>query len=646
MTHHACLLLPACVCAVLLSSCAGTTTWLNDNELRTTLEESRTPSGRHADAGAVILLDEGSMEINSGGEIGLSIFERHRIARILSPRGQRYANIMIPYGSTSFVDQIQARTILPDGRIIPLKEADIFDVSLYPNFVFFSDQRARIFTMPAIEDGAVIEYRYRLTISGRTFWHAWTFQDEVPVVLSRFTLVKPGEWDLVYRSYGTPIEPAVTKAPAGFRSKHVWEASHMPALQNEFGMPPPAEIATRIAFAPAGFKTWEDIAHWYAEIVGKRNTGGTAVGTMTDSLTRGARSRTEKLQRIFEWVRDHVRYIAVEIGTGGYEPHPADEVFAKRYGDCKDLVMLLSAMAHSANIEVRPALISTWHNGKPDTTLPSALQFNHLIGYAPDSTAGGLWLDPTDKAGTFGTLPWYDQGVPVVVAGSGDRGFRAITPKQPAAANSTALDWNVELNADGSALVSGTTVFTGAHAVDLGNELRLADSAEIRQWLGTSLAHRCPGAALLSYALPSVRPPQDTLAVTYRFRAPAFSARRDSHLIIRPWGFNAATMADYFRDEKRAYPVRFRHASRTDLRMTLWPPLGWQHEAASSADSLLAPCGQSLWRVRSQSDEARLGMTLEMQGEDVKPEQYTAFREFLDGVRLREWKEISLSRTR
>ena len=44
--------------------------------------------------------------------------------------------------------------------------------------------------------------------------------------------------------------------------------------RSEFGMPPDPEVATRIAIAPAGFKTWEDIAHWYAEVVGKRNIGG------------------------------------------------------------------------------------------------------------------------------------------------------------------------------------------------------------------------------------------------------------------------------------------------------------------------------------------------------------------------------------
>ncbi len=630
--------------ALLLASCSGSTTWLDDDQLRAALRDTVSAGLQNPDAGAVVMLDEGSMEINSGGEIGLSMFERHRIVRILKPRGQRFANIIIPYGSTSAVDGIQARTIEPGGRIVPLQSTDIFDVSLYPNFVFFSDQRAKIFTLPAIEDGAIIEYRYRVTIKGRTFWHSWTFQDDAPVALSRFTLVKPGDWEVVYRSYGMPIVPAVTTAPAGFRSTHVWEARDLPPLRSEFGMPPGQEVATRIALAPVGFKSWEDVAHWYAEIVGKHNVGGTDVEAMAESLTRTADSDIDRLRRLFEWVRDQVRYVAIEIGVGGYEPHSADDVFAKRYGDCKDLVMLLSAMARAVNIDVRPVLISTWHNGRADTLLPSALQFNHLIGYAPDVAPGGIWLDATDKAGTFGTLPWYDQGVPVIVAGMGTNGFRAFTPQVSASANAAALDWTVELNTDGSALVNGKTVFTGASALELRNDLRVADTTDVRQWLGTSLAHRCPGATLVSYTPPSVRPPQDTLTVAYTFRAPSFGVRRESLLVIRPWAFNTSPLADYFREQQRTYPVRFRYPSESTLRLTIWAPLGWRHQTRTSADSLLAPCGRSEWRIAAQPDSAWLAMKVQLRGEDLMPAAYPVFRSFLDGVRMKEGTEITLSR--
>jgi transglutaminase-like putative cysteine protease len=630
--------------ATLLLSCGGGTSWLNDEDLRKSIHDTEAESRRHADTGALVLLDEGSMEINSGGEIGVSIFERHSIVRIVNARGHKFANVIIPYTSWSVIDQIQARTATRDGRIVPLHDTDIFDVSLYPNFVFFSDQRAKIFTMPAIDDGAVVEYRYRLTLRGRTYWPSWVFQSDVPVLLSRFTLVKPGDWDVVYRSYGIPLTPAITNAPPPFRSKHVWEAHDLPPLHEEYGMPPEHEVVTRLAIAPVGFKTWEDVAHWFHEVVGQRNRGGHAIEAVAESLTRGSHSDRETLQRLYEWVRERIRYIAVEIGTGGYEPHSADEVFEKRYGDCKDLVMLLSALAHAVNIDVRPVLISTWHNGRPDTSLPSAVQFNHLIGFAPDVKPGGIWLDATDKAGIFDRLPWYDQGTPVIVAGPGDKGHRDFTPVEPAGANSNALAWDAELNADGSATVTGKTVLAGAFALELRNELRMADSSAVRQWLATTLAHRCPGATLISYALPPDYPIHDSLTISYRFRAPSFAARRDSHLVVRPWAFDPSVMADYFRDSARTWPVRFRHPSQSELRLTIWAPLGWRIASHFSSDTAGTAFGHCEWRVSTQPESAQLSMMVRTRGEDLQPAQYARFKDFLDGLRMKEVFEMELSR--
>ena len=263
--------------ALLLASCTGPSGWIQTDAPGFEDLKKLQPPANDPDAAAITVIDEGTMEIFGSGEVGFSVFDRHRVVKIFNPRGHRYANVMIPYGSSSLVSDITARTITPSGRIVNLRESDVFDVSLYPNFVFFSDQRAKIFTLPAIENGSIIEYTYHLKLQNRGLWHAWHFQDDIPVLQSRFTLVKPGEWPLHFRNYGHAAEPKVTPAPAGFKSRHVWEAENVPPLVTEFGMPPFQEVISHIAIAPVGFEKWPDVSAWYHDILHPKSKGGQLV---------------------------------------------------------------------------------------------------------------------------------------------------------------------------------------------------------------------------------------------------------------------------------------------------------------------------------------------------------------------------------
>jgi hypothetical protein len=631
------------IMAAVFCACGGTSGWTGlDSPPVETLQTLRPPSDA-PDAGAMVVLDDGSMEVFGGDGLGFSIFDRHRVIKIFNQRGHRYANILIPYGSTSLVSDLQARTITPLGETVELREQDIFDVSLYPNFVFFSDQRARIFTLPAIEDGSVIEYHYRIKVQNRGLWHAWSFQDDIPVLRSRFTLVKPGEWNILFRTYGRDVPPTVTAAPAGFKSKHVWETTHVPPLNAETGMPPSQEVMARLALAPVGFTAWSDVSKWYVEIAESRMKGGSLIRTLSDSLTHGWGSPREKLQAIFEWVRDHVRYIAVEIGIGGYQPHDAEDVAAKQYGDCKDMVAAICALARAADIVVHPVLLSTHDNGRPDTSLPSPLPFNHLIAYAPDAGEGGIWMDATDKACRFSTLPWYDQGQAAICATRSGEPALLFTPADSASANRLTVRWDVKLHDNGMAEIEGTNILTGAVATELRHALRSANHADQREWLENFLSRRAPVASVDTFTIRGMAPETDSLVVTYAVRSAAFATRRPSTMILRPGDIIGSTLSDYFRSPTRLYPVRFRFGSQSEVLVTIGLPQGWGPGVLQHRDSLRSAFGAwgTMWEKQDNSLLISSGHSLS--GKDIQPTEYPAFQRFLDSTRIRDQHELILT---
>lgn len=596
------------------------------------------------DASAIIILDEGKMQIIGASELPMSLFERHRIVKILNLRGQRHANIAIPYNPQSQVENIQARTISPQGEIKVLNKKQIYDVNLYPSFIFYSDQRAKLFTLPAIEPGSVIEYRYQMRINGRSIWPSWNFQDFEPTLKSQFTLIAPSEWEVKYKIYNTELEPVINKAPSGFKSSYTWQAKQTSALQPEFGMPSVNECVVRLEIAPLGMKNWDDVAQWYYELSEPQIKAGKTVEELASALTEGVNNDEQKLKNIYEWVRDQVRYIAVQIGIGGYQPHPSEEILINRYGDCKDMTTLLCSLAREVGIEAYEVLVSTWQNGKPDTSLPSPFQFNHAIAYCPTIGDRSIWMDATEKGCPFGDLPWYDQGLPVLVVGKGGKAKIITTPSIPAENNRTLFDWQVECQTTGAAAISGKTQFSGALATEMREGLYYASQTECRQWLETFLAVRCPGAKLDTFQISGLQPAADPLTIRYYFHTNTFALSNAGRMSFCPGQIMAFDLPDYFRSSHREHPIQFRFGVYNELNLVVNLSDTQEVILPARSDSLVSRFGSACWIYALDGNHLHIQSMCRLNGEPVKPEQYLEFQNFLDGIKANDLREIVLTR--
>ena len=595
---------------------------------------------KYPNAGAIVLLDEGKMEIIGSNDKRLSVFEQRRVVRILNARGRRFLNIAIPYNPDTEVQFIKARTISPDGRITVLKDEDIYDVTFYPEYVFYSDQQAKLFTLPAVEDGSVIEYRYRLNFGMFTHWHYWHFQEEVPTLISRFTLIEPSEWDIHYRLYGIDLQPYVDENPPRFKNTYTWEARDVPPIKQEFGMPSMRERAARLVLSPIGVETWDDVAEWYFELSEPQIKAGSGVKALASRLIEGVIDDREKLRRIYEWVRDNIRYIAVAIGIGGFEPHPAEEILYNRYGDCKDMSTLICSLAREAGINARLALVSTWPNGIPDTTLPSPLHFNHAIVYCPDVNESNIWMDATAKGCPFGTLPWFDQGLPVVVVNQNRKAQATPTPCSSPDHNHTRIEWRVTIDSTALASVEGMTIIRGAPAMELREELFVMSEDEQKQWLETWLAGRCSGIVLDSFEFDGIEPVQDTLSISYFFQTSHFMIHRSGEMILRPEAVMPFDLPDYFRSESRVHPIRFLYGIQNDMELIVELPDDWSLEGDFVADSVHSRFGRATWICSENDGIFRAGMTIYLQGKEISPEDHREFRIFLDTVQKKNLRDV------
>ncbi len=218
--------------------------------------------------------------------------------------------------------------------------------------------------------------------------------------------------------------------------------------------------------------TWESVGGWYERLIAGVPMGAAPVRDrareVAGSLPVGA-GRREKLAALIDFVRRQVRYVAVEVGIGGYRPHTPQEVLERRWGDCKDKAFLLIDLLRDSGIEAWPVLIRLDPGGRVDREFPSP-QFNHAIVAVraeglglqeDDPVAGGyLFLDPTQELGALSWLSPGTQDQEALVVRDG-KGELVRTPVLPGV-ESRRVSLDVSLTAGGEASGAARLEVTGS----------------------------------------------------------------------------------------------------------------------------------------------------------------------------------------
>jgi hypothetical protein len=122
------------------------------------------------------------------------------------------------------------------------------------------------------------------------------------------------------------------------------------------------------------------------------------------------------MMRAIAFVEGQIRYTALDMGKNSHEPNAPETVIARRFGDCKDKSLLLSALLAEAGIRAEPVLVDTEARKSLASRQPSATVFDHVVVRAH---LGGqvVWIDPTrdleaDALADRTPLP-FELGLPI-----------------------------------------------------------------------------------------------------------------------------------------------------------------------------------------------------------------------------------------
>jgi Domain of Unknown Function with PDB structure (DUF3857)/Protein of unknown function (DUF2569) len=212
---------------------------------------------------------------------------------------------------------------------------------------------------------------------------------------------------------------------------------------------------------------WQDVIHWGLHTFNDYRYPLSAELKQKIALwhTQSNGDKNTFTSLAVRFVQDEVRYLGLEIGANTHRPHPPAEVFAQRFGDCKDKALLLSTILQQENIPAYTALISTDTRGMLTTIAPSPQAFDHAIVAIRQPAGNYSFIDPT-RAGQRG--PLADLFIPAygyaLVLNPQDTGLQSVTPGR---INDYAITETLDARYYDTSWFSVNSVYSGGAADDL-----------------------------------------------------------------------------------------------------------------------------------------------------------------------------------
>jgi transglutaminase-like putative cysteine protease len=277
------------------------------------------------------------------------------------------------------------------------------------NGLTFAELQTWQLTFPDVQPGdrTVLKYRIQQTAAGLPGWHyaSWIGADSFEVKHLVYTLRAPRRlpWHVVgegvkfsHREEGTT---------------DIWEiAGSFSASTDEGGA---VNVMTSVPrFVASTYATPEELGNAFGRAMAAKRVLIPEVRAIADEATAGLTRREDVIRASYDWVRKNIRYSAVYLGAGAaWAPRSLADILRTRQGDCKDYVLLLTALLQAKGVSSLPALINL--GGEYELLPTGGAQFNHVIVFVPE---GGYFLDATSAHTPMGHVPYSEMGKPVVLA--------------------------------------------------------------------------------------------------------------------------------------------------------------------------------------------------------------------------------------
>jgi hypothetical protein len=540
---------------------------------------------------AVLLYSETNVTVISADKIRTQVREAYKILR---PNGRHRGTLAIDFGPQRKIKSIHGWCIPAQGKDYEVKDKDAIEIA--PDTQggeLISDTKYKVLHIPASDPGNIVGYEFEIEEHPLFLQDIWSFQETDPVRESRYSLQLPPGWEFK----ASWLNHSELKPTDAGNNTWQWTVRDLQGIRKEPFMPPLRGVEGQMIvsfFTSSGGPSlntnidWAMLGKWYSSLMGERVEASADIKQQVAKLSAAKTTQLQKMQAIGDFVQHDIRYVAIELGIGGFQPHSAPDVFSHHYGDCKDKATLVRSMLREIGVESFHVVIND-SRGSVTGDMPAHNGFNHVItaiklpdGLIDPSLVATmqhpklgrlLFFDPTNDLIPFGQLPGYLQanyGLLVTLEG----GELIELPQQPSAMNS--IQRTGKLTLDPTGTLKGEV-----------KELRLGERASRERWRLRTVTKDVdrikPIEDLLSGSLGNFHITHATLlnvqqtdqpfGFNYSFESQNYAKNAGDLLLVRPRVIGNKSMGFLETKEPRKFAIELEEPTRdTDTFEITIPP--------------------------------------------------------------------------
>ncbi len=555
----------------------------------------------------------------------LHVVQHYDRIKVLTDEGKKYANVELNFVSTSdegfgfggddkSLGEIVGRTIHPDGTIIPFTGKPYKKTLEKGKGIKY---QAIVFTLPDVEVGSIIEYRYNSRIADHIFEApSWYIQGDLYLKAAHYQWVPTVKQLVDYkeRAINTitwfPILPPGAKIVRTELPAHNFDppqqiydlvVKDVPPQVKEDYMPPISSWSYRVLFnmqASHSFEEyWKDQGKEWSKRVDSFSNPNGDLTKATAAITAGANTQDEKLRKIYaavmalentSYTRAHEQTENKAAGVGKLN-HVSDLLKLNR-GNSTQIAELFVGMARAAGMKAYLMLVPDRSEELFTEAWLSFQQFDASIAIV-NVDGKEMFFDPGSRYCPYGQLAWEHTMVKGLRQVDGGTVFGETTGDS-FTANKTIRVANLKMSEDGEVTGNIDLSFTGSAALDWRHRALRGDNESLKEALRTSLEEMLPKTLEVKVsAIKDLDAYENPLKISYDVRG-HLGTPTGKRLVLPVDLFEANSKAA-FPHEKRELAVYFRYPQIKQDALRITFPKGFAVEAVPDTGKYTIPTRQS-----------------------------------------------------